>query len=373
MPQFLRLRQFCRVPVQKNLKIPPSSDFYVVSASEILSIILNFVNEIKLAMKRILLSFAILASSVAGLRAQDTKAFFQLPVIPDEIQTLQGRSDYLMEHYWDFCDLDKAFSSRDRMAEAFDTYISFIPYASAEVVYEQVGKFMDRVGKKPQNALFIGELAEGKLYSDTATMQSDELFVIFAKKIVDNKKIDKTSKLRYRHLIQVLEGSAPGSVAPVFEYEDPFGVKGTFAVDTAKIGTILFFNDPECDDCQLAKLRLDTDIVTRRMVEGGKMDIVTVYASDATPEWSQKALDLPKEWKNVASEQVNDLYDLRMTPMFYVINPNGAILMKTVNVNDIIAIMSRLQAALGHKASKSNSRPGATAPVEPEAGADQPE
>lgn len=313
-------------------------------------------------MKRIIFSLAILASAI-GLGAQDAKTFFQLPVIPDEMKTLQERSDYLMEHYWDYCDIDKAFSSRDKMADAFDTYLSFIPYASATVVYEQVGKFMDLVGKKPQNALFIGELAEGKLYSDTATMQSDELFVMFAKKIVDNKKIDKTSKLRYQHLIQVLEGSAPGAMAPVFGYEDAFGEKGSFAVDTTKIGTILFFNDPDCDDCQLAKLRLDTDIVTRRMVEGGKMDIVTVYASEATPEWIQKALDLPKEWKNVASEQVNDLYDLRITPMFYVINPNGAILMKTVNVNDIISIMSRLQDALGHKASRTTVRSQPASPA----------
>lgn len=291
-------------------------------------------------MKQTIAIFALLISLCA--KAQNNN-FFQLPVIPDELQTLQERSDYMVEHYWDFCDLDKAFSSRDKMAEAFDTYLSFMPYASAETVYAEVGKFMKRISKKADNVLFIGELAEAKLYSDTAEMQSDELFLIFAKAVVGNKKVDKASKLRYQHLVNVLTFSTPGSIAPQFDYIDFNGNKGTFAADSTKVGTILFFNDPNCSDCNMARLRLDTDVITRRIIEGGKIDMVSVYASEPDAEWQLKAVDYPQSWKIVASEAVNDLYDMRHTPIFYVLNPNGAILLKTANVNDIINIMSRLQ------------------------------
>lgn len=308
-------------------------------------------------MKRYIISLISIAAAIFSTAAQTAEStqFFELPKIPAEKVNLQDRTDYLLEHYWDFCDLDKAFSSRDKMAEAFDTYISLMPIASAQVVYQAVPEFMKKISKKPANVLFIGELAEAKLYSDTAQFPSDELFILFADEIVKNKKVDKNSKLRYEHLARVLSSSMPGAIAPRFEYTDLLGNKGAFEVDTTRTGTILFFNDPDCDDCNRARLRLDTDILTRRMIENKVMDLVSVYASDASPEWMEKAMDNPKEWKTIASEQVNDLYDLRTTPMFYVINPNGAILLKTPDVNAIINIMATLSDHVANRAPASTA------------------
>ena len=291
-------------------------------------------------MKHILVILSILAASLT-VGAQD-KAFFQIPIIPDSLQTLQDRTDFMVQHYWDYCDLKKAFSSRDKMADAFDTYLSFMPYASAEVVYAGVADFMKKISKDKNNVLFIGELAEQKLYSDSAEIQSDELFLCFAKEIVNNKKVDKTSKLRYQHLINILTNSQPGKIAPAFDYTDIFKSDGRFAIDTTKVCTILFFNDPECTDCNMARIRLDADIMTRRLVENGKVDIISIYASEYNQDWVEQAMDYPKEWKTVASEEVNDLYDLRHSPSFYILNPNGAIVLRTYSVDDIITIMTRL-------------------------------
>ncbi len=291
-------------------------------------------------MKHIFILLTILAASLTA-GAQD-KTFFQLPIIPDSLQHLQDRSDFMVTHYWDFCDLKKAFSSRDKMAEAFDTYLSFMPYASADVVYAGIDNFMSRIAKNGKNVLFIGELAEEKLYSDSAVLQSDELFLYFAKAVVNNKKVDKTSKLRFQHLINILSNSQPGNIAPSFEYTDIYNTSGKFAVDTTKVCTVLFFNDPECSDCNMARIRLDADVMTRRLVENKRVDIVSIYASESSPEWIEQAMDYPNEWLNVASEEVNDLYDMRRTPVFYLLNPNGAIVLRTYSVDDIITIMTRL-------------------------------
>lgn len=284
---------------------------------------------------------------LTGAKAQNQQQFFQLPLIPDSLQNLQDRTDFMVTHYWDFCDLNKAFSSRDKMADAFDTYLSFMPYASATVVYREVPRFMDRISKKADNVLFIAEQAEAKLYSDTATYPSDELFILFTSEVLKNKKVDKTAKLRYNHLFKVLTNSQPGSLAPMFEYTDLLGQKNKLEIDTARIGTILFFNYPDCSDCSMARLRLDTDILTRKILESGKMQLVSIYPGEPENEWIEQALDYPKTWKTIASEEVNDLYDLRYTPMFYVINPNGAILLRTDDVNTIISIMATLSERIG--------------------------
>lgn len=291
-------------------------------------------------MRQILILLSIFVASISAA-AQD-KSFFQLPIIPDSLQLLQERTDFMVKHYWDFCDLKKAFSSRDKMAEAFDTYLSFMPYASADVVYASVDNFMKKISKDGKNVLFIGELAEQKLYSDTAIIQSDELFLRFANAVVNNKKVDKTAKLRYQHLVNIVSNSQPGKIAPSFEYTDIYNGTGTFTVDTTKVCTVLFFNDPECSDCNMARIRLNADAITRILIEKGKVDIVSIYASEPNQEWIEQAMDYPKEWLTVASEEVNDLYDMRSTPVFYLLNPNGAIVLRTYSVDDIITIMTRL-------------------------------
>ncbi len=273
--------------------------------------------------------------------------FFQLPIIPDSLVMHQDKVDFMLRHYWDFCDLNKAFSSRDKMAQAFDTYLSFMPHATASVVYEEVPRFMKRIEKKPENVAFIGELVESKLYSDSAEFQSDELFLLFANEIIANKKLDKNRKLRYQHLAKVLSASQPGEHAPAFDIVDLDGRKSIFAADSAKQGTILFFNDPECDDCRMARLRLDTDIRTRRIIEGGQIDLVSVYPGDpANEEWRRMAASNPQEWITVASPNADELYDLRHSPAFYLLNPSGNILLKTDNVDLIISIMIQLAARL---------------------------
>lgn len=281
-----------------------------------------------------------------GCKAQSTSGdFFPLPQIPESLELLQERTDYMVEHYWDFCDLKKAFSSRDKMAEAFDVYVSFMPHASAEVVYKSVDAFMNRIAKQPADVLFIGEQAEKLLYDKDAPMQSDDLYLAFIRPIIDNKKVDKNAKLRYQHQAQVLNGSREGMIAPKFNYADLLGNKGTFEIDTMKTGTLLFFNDPDCDDCRMARIRLDADIATTTLVDKDIIDVVSVYAGEPDEQWQTQAIQNPKSWTTVAAPDVDLAYDLRYSPQFYLLNPNGAILLKTPNIETVIAIMSRLKEA----------------------------
>ena len=102
-------------------------------------------------MKHFILSFLTLfmaLSASAQANGAITQQFFQLPIIPDSIQNFQRRCDFMVKHYWDYCDLKKAFSSPDKMADAFATYLDFMPYATADVVFASVDKFMKDVSKK---------------------------------------------------------------------------------------------------------------------------------------------------------------------------------------------------------------------------------
>lgn len=292
-------------------------------------------------MKRILFILTLFMSLSAQAQQESTQ-FFQLPLVPDSIKSFQRRADYYIQHYWDFCDLKKAFSARDKMSRAFYDYMELMPHASADAVFSSVDAFMSKLSKQPKDMLFIGELAEGMLYSDTAVFASDELYIHFLEPIVRNKKIDKNSKLRYQHQLNILNTCQPGMTAPAFDYVDIDGANGRFEADSSKLGTILFFNDPDCTDCNLARIRLDADILTNRLVDAGKIDIISIYPGEPGFEWSSQAITYPKAWKTVASPDIDELYDLRHSPAFYLLNPNGSILMKTSDVNVILDIMARI-------------------------------
>lgn len=302
-------------------------------------------------MKKILLLIVTLLSMHAT--AQDN-GLFQLPIVPENITTLQDRSDYLVEHYWDFCDLGKAFSQRDKMAAAFDVYLSLMPYASAEKVFDSVDKFMDKIKKGP-DVLFIADLAEQKLYGDSAEYASDELYLKFLDKVVANKKVDKNFKLRYRHQQRVLSQSQIGMAAPEFAYIDIDGHKGRFVNDSTKIGTMLFFNDPDCTSCSMARLRLDADVQATRLTSEGYLDIYSVYPGEPDDQWKSMAAEYPASWHNVASPTVDEIYDLRHSPSFYLINPDGKILFKTDNVDLILDIMGRLGAGVRYNRNKAQN------------------
>lgn len=295
----------------------------------------------KAYMKHVLYLLMLLASLSAT--AQE-KAFFELPIIPDKLQTLQERTDYMVEHYWDFCDLKKSFSSRAKMAEAFDTYLSFMPYASADVAFKSVTAFLNKISKQPADVLFIGELAEGMLYSDTAEFKSDELYLHFAKLIAENKKIDKTSRLRYQHQAKVLSQSQVGMKVTEFDYIDPTGSKQHFAIDTTQVATVIFFNDPDCSDCNMARIRLDADIKTNRLIDTGRISIYSIYPGDPGNEWMSQVSVYPATWKIGAAPDADEIFDIRQTPMFYIMDHEGKIVLKDNNIDLIINIMSLLHA-----------------------------
>lgn len=294
-----------------------------------------------MAIRYLLITLCMLGSIAA--KAQPDDKFFELPLIPDSVSTLQKRCDFMVTHYWDFCDTKKAFSARDKMAQAFDVYLSFMPYSSADVTRESIGAFMKRIEKQPADILFIGELAESKLYSDTATIPSDQLYLWFIEPIVKNKRVDRSAKMRFEHQASILARSQTGMAAPEFSFTDSKGTPGTWTPDTTAMATILFFNDPDCSECKMARLRLSLDIKTNRLIEAGVVKIISITPGDPDEEWLEAVSGYPANWTVGASPSVDEIYDLRATPSIYVLDDKGTILLKNTTPEVILNIMSQLR------------------------------
>lgn len=292
-------------------------------------------------MKKTILAFLTLVISIsasAQVNGAVSQQFFQLPIIPDSIVSFQNRCDFMVTHYWDFCDLKKAFSSRDKMADAFKMYISFMPYASADVVFKSVDKFLGGISKKPDDMLFIARLAENNIYADTAEFQSEQLYTHFIDGILKSKKLDKNSREYYEKQASVLHNSQEGMMAPSFDITDSQGAKTKFVTDTAQFTTLLMFMVPGDSDAELAKTRLNANIKTSQLVKSGMLKIYCIATKNNGERFTS-----PEGWTSGFAPGIEEIYDVRKSPMFYIINSEGKILKKGNELEPVLNVMQLIR------------------------------
>lgn len=291
-------------------------------------------------LKRLSLIIVMLTALVSGARA-DT--YFQYPIVPDSLSTLQDRCDYLARHFWDFCDLKKAFSSKRKMAQEFSVYLSILQNASADSAVTAVDRFTDKLAKQPDDLLFLTEEAEGLLYSDTAQVWIDELYLPFVNAVVKNKKIPKASKARFEHQQTILSNSLSGHRAPSLPYTDRNGARGNLDNDSAKV-VVIFFNDPDCSDCNLARIRLDADISATELIEAGTLKVVSLSLTEPDEKWREAVANYPSAWTVAANPDADLTFDLRAgIPEFYVLDANHNIRFKHLSINQLLDVFRQIK------------------------------
>ncbi len=287
-----------------------------------------------LKIQKILLSAGLLAASFAA--SAQTSTYFPYPVVPESIEGLTPRSNYLMEHFWDRCNIKSAFSSLKKMEGAFNDYVDIMPYASGEAVKASVEALLKEVSKNPRNLLALAHMAEAALYSDSATVRCDECYLPFAKAVASNRKISKAEKARFEYQAKVLAGAQVGMKAPDFTYTAPDGTQGKLSDIPDGPYILLFINDPDCDECELARVRLAADINLNSLIDKGLIKVMSIYPGEFDPDWAARASGYSQRWIIGAAPEVDEYYDLRNPPVFYYLNGHHKILSKSLVIDNLI-------------------------------------
>lgn len=290
--------------------------------------------------KSSIFTFIILILSILSPSEARAERFFELPIVPDTM-AFNNRVNYLVTHYWDFCDLKKAFSSKQRIADAFKEYLDLMPLADGDVAIASVDKFIKSISKQPENLLFITREAEEYMYSDTAVVISDVLYLPFIKAVASSRKISDADKMRYERQARLISNCMIGSIAPDFSYIDRSGQKCSFATDTAEV-VILYIFDTECSDCQLNKVRLDADASTTKLIDAGKLKIVAIDPTTPDGEWRDRVADYPTAWAVGANEALDEIYEYRQVPTFFLMDGKHRIYAKHLNIDQVLDVNRQL-------------------------------
>lgn len=274
---------------------------------------------------------------------------FPYPEPPAELETLSDRTSYLVQRFWDKCNLNSAILKRDQFKQAFVDYVSFMPYADAEVVHESIDNLIAKFAKDPERLLTLAEIAEETVYNEDGEFISDEIYLPFAEAVVRNKKISSARKARFAHQVSILNQSQVGMTAPEISFTRPDGSKGNLSEIHGSY-ILLFFNDPDCDDCRMARVQLSADYNLNQLIDDGYIKVVSIYPGEADADWIESVKDYNPRWIVGAAADVDDHYDMRDPPVIYYLNGQHKILSKTLLAENLLTAFSEVN----HKINRDN-------------------
>lgn len=272
--------------------------------------------------------------------AQEAVTEFELPSIPAVYRDPADRAKYLIKHYWDKFDVAHATVGQmtDQTEQAFANYVDLARHVDEAVAREAfVGLMCSAEGNKTFFSYLDG-LFEKYLYDAYSPLRNEPLYESVLEYLAESPAFGEVERIRPRRLLALVRRNKVGQVAQDFTFLDrQGGEKALSAVEAKQL--LLFFYDPDCEDCQRARENLSVSPVVSRQVAEGNLRVLAVYPYGDKALWDDYAVRVPAEWQNGLDEkgQVmgDELYDLKRMPTLYLLDEGKRVLLKDASVHDI--------------------------------------
>lgn len=282
-----------------------------------------------------------------GVHAQSgllsVEPLFEYPKVPDQLTKVNMRSNYMVLHLWDECPLDKEdITNVESFRETFSDFVSFFVLADYDEVEKGVKKFVDKVAKNKTNLNSVLGFVDTEIFAPQSRHWSDDVYTIFAKALLDNRKVDKNVKAMLETNLQMLANSKLDTQLGNLTFVNPRDGKASLYDLTCEYVFVFFNTDGSVDD-SIYKLRLNTDVATNTLIKNGNISIVSVY-SGTTPD--AKLEGEPENWYVAKLDNMQQTYDMRVKPTLYILSKDKKILAKSPAVSQILGMTAQMKAAL---------------------------
>lgn len=270
---------------------------------------------------------------------------FSLPIVPNMIQSEEERIAYLCEHFWDNLNTNDTILLRngEKFEEYFALYLTFIKREPIDISTKNILSFLNKTGKNNEWSELIMQMATKYLYHIESPLLSEELYIPFAQYALSIPNLSIKDSILYTHRLEVALKNRPGSIANDFPFVTSKGKQTTLHKSIDKC-TLLFFNDPECENCKEAKSQLTGNDIIRQMTENGTLQPIMIYTEGDSEVWKQHKHDCPKGWISGFDAEENirmrRIYELRAMPCIYLIDKDKKVILKDVNINTLITYLN---------------------------------
>lgn len=287
----------------------------------------------------------------ANKRQQDTLSLadahrLALPEVPREIVEPGLRASYLARHFWDSLDFNDRVLTGDSafMEQNFANYLAVLSAVPADSLQPLLTRFVEQGSTQDTSIDMMAGMAAKYLYDYNSPMHDEDLFIAFADAFTNCASIPDISKTRTRYLLDLSLMNRPGMKANDFRYVLTDGSRHSLS-ESRGCETLLMFFDIDCEVCAgvLADMKADTRL--KDQIASGNLRVVAVYVSPGHDEsgenesatgadgrWLRYAAEnMPPEWSvGKPLTDIEDLYDLRVLPVRYLLSPSGTVLQKDI-------------------------------------------
>ncbi len=264
---------------------------------------------------------------------------FTLPQIPAMIVEERERLRYMTEHYWDNYNFaDSLLIANDSITgTAIAGYISLLQLNDTTTIRRSIDRTLDRsIAANYDNFLSIVLKFEDYLYDPNSPMRCEDLFIPVLQYVSSSSNVASVDKLRPEQQLSMALKNRVGELAYDFEYTLRSGETRKMHDIKAKY-TLLFFNSPDCDDCERVKQFIASSDLIGELCASGVLKILAVYPESDWELWFSASY--PKMMINGYDKgqtiTKSALYDLRATPTLYLLDNQKNVLLKDVFVEKI--------------------------------------
>ena len=291
-----------------------------------------------------LLEAASCSSGQKGSESGDSiPAGIPLPQIPEQLSDPGQRADFLAANFWSRADLADTALIADtaRLEQAFADFCGILPSVSEAVRMQAVTRLLGKAkAASPLAISRILEISDRYLYDPHSPLYNESLYQVFLECRIRDSIGDVE---RARFLLEEVKRNAPGSKAPDFTFSLPDGSSRRLFHPGSKAGILLFFYEPDCGICAEAEQNLIADLRIAKAISDGAMRLVMIYPGSDRTLWLNHTKSLPAEWeigmdKNGLIDN-DELYTIKAIPSFYLIAPNGTIILKDSPLPAILATL----------------------------------
>ncbi len=263
-----------------------------------------------------------------------------IPEVPDSLTEPGDRADYLLAHFWDSVDFSdsKVLTDSIIMEQGISDFIAIMDFCTQPGLEAGVTKLLDRAyNSSPEAYARVSQLAERYLWEPESPFRSERYYTPFVEYAM-SKGGNGAVHAEYR--LEEIKRNSPGTVAPDFSVRDRNGRKVSLKEYTRNNPlTILMFYEPDCESCNKVIDALEANEAFIASIAEGGIGFMAVYLGEDETLWRGHAVGLPKEWKvGIDIDQTvdsEDLYVVRATPSFYLIDSSGRIIVKDGTLADL--------------------------------------
>lgn len=267
------------------------------------------------------------------LSAHAQVSSFAYPAIPDTLKNVEQRACYLTLHYWDNFDFTDTLQLHDAN-NAEQGFVNYIDLISRIMSMQQKAFSQETEDSKTKctyslairqsiktfcSKAFAQATAKDKfeslishyLENPKSPMRNDRIYLLFLQEMKTSPYFDETEKERINFQIKTRNKNLPGDKAIDFAFSDKEGKQHQLS-DYKDRKVILYFYDPDCDNCHRISAWLDKQTIP------ADYTFLTIYADT----------------------RISDLYSLEAMPTIYLLDKGNIVVLKDCSPEMLMQVIN---------------------------------